>query len=417
MSADPVRVPSAEQLDSVLKSLQVFNNGLSYTWTHTRKQEEDVLPRFEAIADALTVIQPALDAVDGSGPDWWEHEAAPVLRDVLKWLEALAADWGWEPYLTASLRQATKEERQARFREEYERPIDEAAIVWFRNDRSSCPGEVWESARRGRQAGYTPEISLEEARRRFAPNSAWLRRAAEAPCYGKTYPRLGEDGGKRLWRLLYELTAALGRMPRESAQTPSGVLPVTQGVAQIQVPDDDAGLSRLLRTLDAEIRRSTLIEADPRLKIELSQNPSATSYYDLDALRQARKQVVDRIEAAKNKHGSHDAAEPVAPQVESQGGLSAVVADLTDENAIADRLLEKGYSIEAAFVRHFKGLQSCTCQEIIEAVCPSEEREWATVKTWTNRVKNALAEVVPRCRLSFSTSQREMRVVKKLLPE
>ncbi|MGO9598364.1 MAG: hypothetical protein ACLP7Q_10275 [Isosphaeraceae bacterium] len=95
----------------------------------------------------------------------------------------------------------------------------------------------------------------------------------------------------------------------------------------------------------------------------------------------------------------------------------APTLDPLDENSLADALLAKGFTIEAAFVRHFKGRQVTTWQEIVEAVCPGEEREWGTVKTWTIRVKNALADVAPRCRLTFSTSQREFKVIKKTLPE
>ena len=58
-----------------------------------------------------------------------------------------------------------------------------------------------------------------------------------------------------------------------------------------------------------------------------------------------------------------------------------------------------------------------TWQEIMEAVCPGEDRDWGTVKTWATRVKNALADVAPHCGLTFRTSQREYRVIKIILPE
>jgi hypothetical protein len=88
-----------------------------------------------------------------------------------------------------------------------------------------------------------------------------------------------------------------------------------------------------------------------------------------------------------------------------------------DAGSIATALLEKGHTLEAAFVRHFAWRQSSTWQDIVEAVSPGEERSWATVKTWVNRVKKALADVDPRCRLSFKTSRREYRIVKNVLPE
>ena len=122
MPPDPAHVSSVDQLDCVLQRLLVFNSGLPHEYRSTRLQEERVLPRIEDIVDALAAIQPALDTASGGGPDWWDNEAVPVLKDVVTWLRSVAADWGWEPYLSPSLRQAAKEERRERFREEYERP-------------------------------------------------------------------------------------------------------------------------------------------------------------------------------------------------------------------------------------------------------------------------------------------------------
>jgi hypothetical protein len=88
-----------------------------------------------------------------------------------------------------------------------------------------------------------------------------------------------------------------------------------------------------------------------------------------------------------------------------------------DETAIADALAAEGYALEAAFVRHFKGRPGATWQEIVEAVCPGEERDWGTVKTWCTRVKNALSDLDPHCRLTFRTTIRGHRITKKIHPE
>jgi hypothetical protein len=88
-----------------------------------------------------------------------------------------------------------------------------------------------------------------------------------------------------------------------------------------------------------------------------------------------------------------------------------------DEAAVASALLEKGHALEAAFVRHFRNRSSSSWLDVIEAVCPGEEREWGTVKTWVNRVNNALADVDPDCPLRFSTSQRSHMIIKRILPE
>jgi hypothetical protein len=89
-----------------------------------------------------------------------------------------------------------------------------------------------------------------------------------------------------------------------------------------------------------------------------------------------------------------------------------------DENAIADALAAMGYHLESVFVRHFKGRQSTTWQDLVKALCGDEDvRVWNTVKTWVNRVKNALLEYDSRCRLSIHTSSRDFRINKQISPE
>lgn len=107
---------------------------------------------------------------------------------------------------------------------------------------------------------------------------------------------------------------------------------------------------------------------------------------------------------------------PVAP--ERTENRPEAAPDLTDEAALADLLNARHYPLEAAYVRHFKGRTSTTWQDLVEAVCGrGEEREWATIKTWQNRVTNALRDVAPGCRLSFRSTSREFRIIKTILPE
>lgn len=116
---------------------------------------------------------------------------------------------------------------------------------------------------------------------------------------------------------------------------------------------------------------------------------------------------------ADQRRGEPAAAGPAgSPRGERQAG------DQLDEDAIADALAARGYQLEAVFVRHFKGRQSTTQHDLVRAVCGDEDmREWSTVKTWVNRVKNALLDVDRTCRLSFSTSSRDFRVIKRIPPE
>jgi hypothetical protein len=113
-----------------------------------------------------------------------------------------------------------------------------------------------------------------------------------------------------------------------------------------------------------------------------------------------------------------EAANPVAAGGPPDKQLSETeAATQRDEIAIAEELGALGHHLEAAFVRHFKGRQSTTWLDLIEAVCPDEERDWATVKTWVNRVHNALLDLTPPCKLRFRTTKRGHLVIKYTPPE
>ena len=80
-------------------------------------------------------------------------------------------------------------------------------------------------------------------------------------------------------------------------------------------------------------------------------------------------------------------------------------------------LAAASYTLEAAFVRHFKNKLTSPYEDVIEAVCKGEDGAWETVKTWCTRVRNALCHVDPQCRLRFSTTIRDRLVVKKIDPK
>jgi hypothetical protein len=109
-------------------------------------------------------------------------------------------------------------------------------------------------------------------------------------------------------------------------------------------------------------------------------------------------------------------ARPAAAVVPGKVRLKA--QPIIDEIAIAEALTAKKYHLEAAFVRHFKGRQTSPWLDVIDAVCGHDvERAWETVKTWVNRVNNALLDLKPPCRLKFHTSQREHLVIKDTPPK
>jgi integrase len=109
--------------------------------------------------------------------------------------------------------------------------------------------------------------------------------------------------------------------------------------------------------------------------------------------------------------------EPIAEQTAASGAeVSPNGADPLDLIAIANALRQKGLTLEGAFIEHFHRRQQATHDEIVEAVCPGEERDWATIKTWVNRVKNALSDLGVAHRLSFRTTIRGYLVIRETPP-
>lgn len=88
-----------------------------------------------------------------------------------------------------------------------------------------------------------------------------------------------------------------------------------------------------------------------------------------------------------------------------------------DEDALADALVAKGFNLESAFVRVFKGRKRATWQELAETVRPGGSTSWATIKTWITRTKNAIADADPGCRLTFHSTVHGHLIVKRTLPE
>ena len=108
-------------------------------------------------------------------------------------------------------------------------------------------------------------------------------------------------------------------------------------------------------------------------------------------------------------------ARRVAPRPTAliQASHCGAAASQVDELSIAEVLRQNGFPLEAAFVRCFKGRSSATWQELVESVCPGEDRDWAAVKTWVYRVKNALAEFFPEYPSRFRTMRRGHMVLKE----
>jgi hypothetical protein len=129
--------------------------------------------------------------------------------------------------------------------------------------------------------------------------------------------------------------------------------------------------------------------------------------------KKARPAAADAsgIATPEEKPPALDVAGNDTPSRDARGKPSKT-PDWSDLDVVANALLVKGDTLEAAFVRHFKSRDQTGWRDLVEAVCPGEDRTWETVKTWVNRVKNALIGLSPTCRLRFRTTVRGYIVIK-----
>lgn len=126
--------------------------------------------------------------------------------------------------------------------------------------------------------------------------------------------------------------------------------------------------------------------------------------------------VAPRSEATGMAPPLHISPPAPAPHSDHQDLDQAAPTDPLDEIAYADKLLAHGFTLEAAFVRHFQGRTSSTYQEIVDAICPGAYRDWPVVKKWASRVNAALRKVDPSCPFRFRTTIYGHRVMKRPTP-
>ena len=249
-------------------------------------------------------------------------------------------------------------------------------------------------------------MTLAEARSRCAPRSPWYEREAHTPCYGKTYPRLETDQEQRLWRLLNELSAAIGLRPREAGQGQWDAASREEGIDAVPVPEDPAQWPSLLAWLNAGINRSTTVENDPRLRAELAQSPIATRVYDLAALHRAKNQLIAMMAATKA-----DSAEP-HPEGESKHIVPVVDQNpppprpKIDFKALAAALRKEGKGNQAKLVEYMADKEEATAEEIAQHV--HGDSEASDQAMWNNAKRTTDSLALLDSRLSFRFTSGRM---------
>jgi hypothetical protein len=206
------RVPSVDQLVKVHQALWVFCLRKSYL-SGIRKQEDEYLVLFCRLADALHPIRSLMAAIEG-----WPNRAARALPIILEAFDENARLWGWEGLAAPEPeRSAHLAQQHARFLEHVGRARYEAALSWQAGCRGlECPPDIDAIADEGRVLGFTPTMTLEQAKALFKEtDNAWHH----SPRLGSGYPKIGDaelTSLERGWQALHDALQPIA--PNETAR-------------------------------------------------------------------------------------------------------------------------------------------------------------------------------------------------------
>jgi hypothetical protein len=231
----------------------------------TSKQEDEYLPLFIRLADALRPIRPLLGSFVG-----WTPRVQRYIEAICESFDATASLWGWERLADPEpARSAYIAERFEWFRENQERPRLEAALSWEAGCKGlECRPEVEVLADEGRERRYGPTMTPEEGRRTLRElHDAWV----ESPRLGTAYPKIAREEKDRFDQAWIRLNNLLQSLP------PAASPPPAAGMGRTAEPTEGnhqpaAGPSGDDRPVSADARDTNAL-----IKGELERNPNATS--------------------------------------------------------------------------------------------------------------------------------------------
>jgi hypothetical protein len=212
MSEEPARVPSVDQLVEVHQSLWWFLDRSS--WAPTIKQEEEVLPRFERLSDALAPVRPLVGSIEG-----WPTKIKRSLRGIISAFDETTRLWGWEWIdKPKAERSAYLKERRALLDKRLEAPILEAARFlsdqWSASDH--CPYD--DLADEARHRGFVPRrMTIAQAHAQFREAKA---RFNSEPRFGKCSPKIAEGEYETLCTHWHTMRAELMSLVSHQVERP-----------------------------------------------------------------------------------------------------------------------------------------------------------------------------------------------------
>jgi hypothetical protein len=234
------RAPSIDQLVEVHQSLRGFIGKARYASENWGEQEDEYLPPYVCLYEALRSVRPVMDSVEGWAP---EDRVGDILRAIVDEFDAITETWGWQLVAVPEpARTSYVKDRKKWFRDNVERPMYEAAVSWQTGHKGLiCPVKDW--AKKGREQGFTATMTAEQAEACFPKfRDAWMT----TPRIGRHYPELTPEQSTRLgtaWNVLDDILkpfapAQIQPPVEERPSPPSGAVGSTATTA---TEDSDPG--------------------------------------------------------------------------------------------------------------------------------------------------------------------------------
>jgi nucleoside phosphorylase len=228
-------LPSIEHVNELLRTLQRFIAHNRYSAGSTWQQENEVLPLFTGVADALRPIREVMNGIKG-----WPPRVERGLQFIMEAFDETARTWGWERLADdVAERSAFINERRAWVREHLARPRFEAALSWQAGCRTPiCPVE--DIADKGREEGFSATMTAEEGQAAFKDADIHWHRT---PHLGRCYPTIDDPEERKLSAGWSAVDTALKAVAKnvEAASATGGNLTPDSTEARPETPTIIAG--------------------------------------------------------------------------------------------------------------------------------------------------------------------------------
>jgi hypothetical protein len=391
-----IRIPSVHQLVEVDRALHAFLMRDGYTCGMTSEQEDEFLPPFNRLADALRPIRPFMGSFAG-----WTPRVDRVLGVICESFDATARLWGWEKVADPEPeRSAYITKREEWFSENRERPKLEAAMSIEAGCKGlECPPDIEALADEGRKRGYRPTMSPEQGRTMFPElHLAWVK----SPRLGTAYPKIAREEKGRFEQAWIRLHALLDSLPPAAppAGPPAAPSPSEEAAPsdppEGEGPEPPGGPGRTPREDRQAARPEAASEQPAPLTEGEPTDPANRSETPID---------LAGVGTGGTPRGDRQDAE-----LDASVGKDPPPIDFI---ALVNALLFQGKPTQAALVRFMADKETATAEEIGERVHGNPQASDKAIGKNARETSDSLAGLEARLSFRFVSGTMFRRIAKE----